>query len=928
MRIRGRRILIPLLLLAALVQTAAARAQSDPQGKVLTIEDYNRWRSISDEEISEDGRWVGWTYGLSRADDTLHVALVDGDRHHMVPRGSDVAFSDDERWAACFVSLPWEEQQALREKREPVHRKAQLMDLESGETTTWERAASFAFAEGSRAFIVRKMRADREAEHQGADLILRWLDEGTEELIGSVEEASFNKPGTRLAYTVSAPDQDGNGLYLVELDTGIRRVLDNADRDYERLSWDEEGTALAVLRGSKPDSVLHAAHELLAFTGADGSAPREHHYDPAGDEAFPEGHIISSYASLGWNESADRLFFGIKEQEGKLPEIEEELATVDIFHTDDRYLQSVQKQRFDRERRRTYRAVYLLDPGTFVRLCDEDMREIQITRDGRWGIGSNDLPYISDWKLDRADYYRVDVATGERLMILEAQHRVLGLSPDSRHFLYWKDGHVHDYDIPRDRHTLLTATAPVDFADQEWDYVGERPPYGVAGWTEDGRHVVLEHRYDLWLQPLDGSEATNLTMGVGSERELVLRYVRTDPEERSIDLSEPVLLSAYGQWTKQEGFFLLRGDGLEELTLEDKMFGRPAKAEEADRYLYTVQTFRDFPDLWVSDGSFTDRSPITRANPQQSEYRWGRSVLIDYANDDGVRLQGALAVPDGYRGEDRYPMLVMFYEKRSQNLHRYPRPVNRSSPMPAGYVSRGYLVLQPDVHFRTGSSHTDMLECVEAAVQRVIDLGYADPDRIGLHGHSYSGGGASYIATRSKMFSGIVAGAAPINLAGEFNILFRGSGANNHQYDIHGQGRYGTDPFSDFELYREQSPITFVETMDTPLLYLHGDNDQTVEYNQGMEFYNALRFLDKPVIFLSYRGEGHGLRQWENQVDFQHRMLDFYRHHLEGEPAPSWMTEGVSQLDRERHLRAYPAERWEKVEKKEKEDGKEGGSGT
>ncbi|MFO7769329.1 MAG: prolyl oligopeptidase family serine peptidase [bacterium] len=906
----ARRILIPLfLIIAAALQRPAARAQDQEGGKVLTIEDYSRWRSISGAEISDDGRWVGWTFGLNRADDTLHVALADGDRRHMVPRGSDVAFSDDGRWAAYFISLPWTKQEELREDRERVHREVQLMDLDTGETVTWEKAASFAFSEGSRVLVVHKERTDPEAEHEGADLILRWLEEGTEELVGSVEDAAFNKTGTRLAYTVSAPDEDGNGLYLIELDTGIRRVLDNSEMDYERLNWDEEGTALAVLRGSKPDSVQHAAHALLAYTSADGISPRRHLFDPSEDRDFPEGHIIASYAPLGWNEPSDRVFFGIKEQKEVLPEIEEELAGVDIFHWEDPYLQSVQKKRLSREKRRTYRSVYLLEEERFVRLADEEMRGIQLTRDGRWGIGSDETPYVSDWKLPRADYFRVDVTTGEREPVLEAQHRILGLSPDSRHFLYWKEGHVHVYDIPRDRHILLTASAPVDFADREWDYVGERPPYGVAGWTEDGRHVVLEHRYDLWLQPLDGSAATNLTSGVGGERELVLRYVRTDPEARFIDLSRPVLLSAYGQWTKQEGLFEIREGEIRELVLEDRRFGRPVKAEDSERYLYTVQSFRDFPDLWVSDGGFADRARITEANPQQAEYRWGRSVLVDYTNDDGVRLQGALAVPDGYRDGDRYPMLVMFYEKRSQNHHAYPRPVNRSSPMPAGYVSRGCLVLQPDVHFRTGSSHTDMLECVEAAVREVIDLGYADPARIGLHGHSYSGGGASYIATRSKMFSAIVAGAAPINLAGEFNILFRGSGQNNHRYDIHGQGRYGTDPFSDFELYRQQSPITFVETMDTPLLYLHGDDDQIVEYNQGMEFYNALRFLGKPVIFLSYRGEGHGLRQWENQVDFQHRMLDFYQHHLNGEPAPAWMTEGVSQLERERHLRAYPPER-------------------
>jgi dipeptidyl aminopeptidase/acylaminoacyl peptidase len=241
---------------------------------------------------------------------------------------------------------------------------------------------------------------------------------------------------------------------------------------------------------------------------------------------------------------------------------------------------------------------------------------------------------------------------------------------------------------------------------------------------------------------------------------------------------------------------------------------------------------------------------------------------------------------------------VNFYEKNSQNLHVYPAPRFSSSPQFATYVSDGYLVMQPDVHFRGGSSHSDMLECVEAAVAKVIELGYADPERVGLHGHSYSGGGASYIATRSQMFAAIVAGAAPINLVGEFNILFRGSGQNNHSYDIYGQGRYGSNPYDDFDMYWGESPIAHVRTMDTPLLYMHGDNDQIVEYNQGMEFYNALRFNDKPVIFLSYPGEGHSLSKLENNLDYQTRMSQFYGHYLKGEPAAEWMLRGERFIDK------------------------------
>ena len=906
--------------IALLFCTANLRAQDTGEKKVLTIEDYARWRSITSTAISDDGSWITFAYSPHRADDTLYVKSLNTDMEYELPRAYSPQFSDDCTWVAYMVTVPFEEARKLRKDKKPVPNTAELMNLETGEKWSWENASSFGFPKGSSHFVVKKVKANRDAEHDGTDMILRNLGEGYEELIGSVGQYSFNKPGTILAYTVDATDKNGNGLYIIKLDTGLRRPLDNGNADFARMTWDEEGSGLAVLKGKEKEGFKQKENVLLTFTGLTGRRTAQVEYDPADDPDFPENMVISQLASLSWSEDLTKVFLGIKEQEEK-PEEEEKkkkekedenlVADVDIFHWQDERIQTVQRAQADRDRNRTHRAVFLINRKRFLQLTDDEMRTIRVTRDGKWGIGENDRAYISDWKERQADYYRVNIETGERTLFLEGHKQALSsrggrggqaspLSPDSKHFLYWQDGHVWDYVLRSGRKVNLTENAPVSFANAEWDYVGERPPYGITGWTEDGKAVILSHRYDLWLQPLNGSEPANLTGDRGEREETRFRYIRTDPEERFIDLKEPMLLSAYGQWTKKSGFFELDNGELKELAFDDCLFGSPRKAKEADVFAYTRETFVDFPNYYISDGTFSSPRQITDANPWQSEYEWGRSILFDYTNNDGVRLQGWLGIPDDYEQGQKLPMLVNFYEKNSQNLHRYPRPVYRSGPNFAGYVSNGYLVMQPDVHFRTGTSHSDMLECVEAAVNKVIEMGYADPGRLGLHGHSYSGGGACFIATRSDMFAAITAGAAPIDLIFEFNILFSGNGQNNHQYDIHGQGRYGVSPYDDYELYESQSPITGVQNMDTPLLYLHGGSDPTVEYLMGIELYNACRFLEKPMIFLSYPGEGHGLRRLGNQIDFQTRMRQFFDHYLKGEPAPDWMINGRTFLEKEK----------------------------
>ena len=206
----------------------------------------------------------------------------------------------------------------------------------------------------------------------------------------------------------------------------------------------------------------------------------------------------------------------------------------------------------------------------------------------------------------------------------------------------------------------------------------------------------------------DADPAVNLTGNFGTEREIRLRTVQADTEEETINLDQPMLLKAYGEWSKDEGFFRLDGRDLEDLTWEARRFSYPLKAKDSDRYLFTVQTWQDFPALWVSNGNFSERQRLSRANPQQAQFLWGSRILFDYTLSDGTPLPGTLASPETFAEGERLPMVVRFYEIYSQDLHLYPTPLYRHQPYFAGLVSNGYLLMQPDVHFRIGSSHSDM----------------------------------------------------------------------------------------------------------------------------------------------------------------------------------------------------------------------------
>jgi dipeptidyl aminopeptidase/acylaminoacyl peptidase len=733
--------------------------------------------------------------------------------------------------------------------------------------------------------------------------------------IGNVAEFGFNEAGTHLAYVVDAEDKIGNGLYLKELDSGRIMPLGTSLELYAQMTWDEAGHHLAVLRGLKPDSLMQRENVLLAFPDVGMSAgpgpAQTVEYDPASDPSFPGGFVISELQGLSWSEDGARIFFGIKEQQAEAEESDEPRADVDVWHWKDERIQSVQMVQAGGDRRSTDQAVLNLDGTRFVRLADDDMRQVQLSDDGRWGIGFDDSTYRMDrgHSSNRRDAYLVDPTNGGKTLIAEALINPMGFSPDSRWFLFWQDRKVQAFNLESSRVVDLTARAGgVDFENKEFDRPVEKPTYGVGGWSNDGEWVFLNGKYDLWQVALRAEESMNLTSGVGERDEVRFRIVDLDPEDDGIDATEPLLLSAYGEWTKKSGYFRAReGRDPEPLIWEDAMIGGGGfrsrgifKAQDANRVLFTRQTFVDFPDFWITDQRFRQPSRVTEANPQQAEYAWGRRVLVDYTDKRGNNLQATLALPAGYEEGRRYPMIMYFYEKMSQRHHEFSLPVYDDRPHMSTYASNGYLVLMPDIIYDTGYPGSSSLDDVVSAAEATIAAGYADPDRICLQGHRWGGYETSFIVTQTDMFACVVTGAPLTNLISMYNINYKSSGSSNGPILEWSQGRMDTSPYHDFDLYVSQSPLHHVDKVSTPFLILHGTEDGAVDWNQGLEYYNAARRMGKEVILLSYPGEPHHLGKEENQKDFQIRMKQYFDFYLKDAPAPRWLAEGVPFLEKGR----------------------------
>ena len=587
-----------------------------------------------------------------------------------------------------------------------------------------------------------------------------------------------------------------------------------------------------------------------------------------------------------------------KEKPKPKKEEEEEPADLVIWHWLDKRLQSMQQVQESRDKNFNFLCIYRVKEKKFIRLADKSLRDVTAAPKHRWAIGTDNQEYELIGNLEGRRYrdvYVIDLKTGARKLALKKCRWYFMPSPDGTHFLFYDDGHYYTYEMSTGKKFNITKDVPTSFINEEDDHNVIKPPiYPRIGWTKNGVSILLYDNWDVWNIPVHGGKGVNLTVNGKKDGIRYRSRYRLDPEEKGIDLSKPIYLSTYGEWTKKGGVARVdKGKPGATLLLWDDASFSIQKAEKAEVYLYTRQTHEDYPDYYVTDSSLKKGSRLTEATPQQKEFLWssGRN-LLDYESDKGDKLQAALFLPANYEKGKSYPTIVYIYEKLSQGLNRYYTPSARGFNKSV-YTSNGYAVLMPDIVYKMN----------DPGINAAIKTGIADRNNIGIHGHSWGGYQSSFLVTQTDIFKACVTGAPLTNMISMYSSIYWNSGSANQPIFESSQGRFEGGYWENIEAYTRNSPVYFAENVKTPLIILHNDKDGAVDWNQGIEYFNTLRRLGKSVVMLQYKGENHGLRKPENQRDYTIRMQQFFDHHLKGKPAPDWLKEGVPHLKLKDHLK-------------------------
>lgn len=937
-----------ILFIFVLSVTKNVLAQDKP---ALSWKDVSKWNFNRGSALSSDGQWMAWASGPTEGDLKVKLRKTFDTLSYSYPIGATanpVIFSKDSKYAAFKVSAKDAEVKAARKTMKPTFDKLTIVSLMDNKPTTFEKVKSFSFSEENPSWIAIQFAAletapkDKDAA-KGTDVLLYDLNTKKSFNIGNVSEYAFNKTGSLLAYLVDANGQNGNGVFLRDMKTGITTALDNDKAIYKSINWNEEGTAFALLKSNKNEKYKEDVFSVIGINKINGDLTNKVVYNSLNDSTFPAGKGVNTNATPYWSDDQSTLFFGINTLEkkedkkadsvakGNKPEAKadslkkiaakpepkkEDVEKPDmiIWNWQDRRLQSAQQTQEMRDKSFSYTSSYRIADKKFTQLADSNMRNVVVAPKQLYAIGYDNTNYELSGNLDGQSYtdiYLIDLKTGSKKRLFEKMYATnggrLSIAPNGKIASYYVDGAFYSINLENGQIANLTGNIKASFVDELDDHNVLKPATQNFGWSADSKYALIMDNYDLWRISADGKNLISLSDNWKNSKTSVAGRMRIYPYEKGTDLSKDQYFTVFNGKTKDMGLGILPAgkSKINVLFTDANTYGQLLKAENAKVFTYSKSNYAQSPvQFATANADLSAAKQVTTNTPDQAKYAWTSGVkLIDYVSANGDSLQAALYLPANYVAGKSYPTITYIYERLTDGLNNYSMP-----SFPGGgfnkamYLSNGYAVLEPDIKYKLNDPGMSAVACVVPAVKAAIATGVVDEKNVAIHGHSWGGYQTSFLITQTNIFKAAAAGAPLTNMISMYSLIYWNSGGTNQAIFEASQGRLTPGYWDNWDAFARNSPVYHIKKVQTPLLLLHNDKDGAVDFTQGIEYYNGLRRLNKPVVMITYKGENHGIAKMPNRKDYAVRMMEYFDYMLKGKPAPEWWSKGVNRLDMEKHL--------------------------
>jgi dipeptidyl aminopeptidase/acylaminoacyl peptidase len=341
------------------------------------------------------------------------------------------------------------------------------------------------------------------------------------------------------------------------------------------------------------------------------------------------------------------------------------------------------------------------------------------------------------------------------------------------------------------------------------------------------------------------------------------------------------------KWTGTQIYALdVTANRIEEIKTTPAVYSAVALNRTRTTFSFIRQTSDTPGDVFVASVSdFTPRQ-ITYVNANVKLPTLGKTEVVRWKSKDGKEIEGLLTYPVGYQSGQRVPLVL--------NIHGGPAGVfqqtflgGRGAYPLATFAARGFAILRPNPRGSSGygadfrraniqdwgfGDYQDLM----TGVDKVVEMGVADPNRLGVMGWSYGGFMTSWIVTQTNRFKAASAGAPVTNL-----MSFNGTA------DIPSfiPDYFGGQSWEVMDRYQKHSPMFNVKGVTTPTMIQHGDADVRVPISQGYEFYNALKAQGVPTRMLVLPRQPHGPNEPKMQLAAMKANLEWFEKHLSGEAA-------------------------------------------
>lgn len=913
----------------------------DAQKKPLDLTVFDEWQSIGMKELSNNGSWVAYQVNAQESDNTLNFFGLKTDKNLSFHRGEQSVFTADSKFAVFKIRPFYKDLKLVRIKKKKEHEIAKdsigILNLATNQVEKLPNIKSFKTPKkgGSfLAYLLEKEEAkndkkdksdstktkDKPSKPAGKDkkdtpleLVLRNLISGQKKSFKNVMNYEFSENGKQLIFSTKQEKKDSldktkYGVFLVNTATFVQKQLVDTIGDFKQFAFDELANKVAFVGTSDEEKKENKTYYLYYSTT---NNPQQIRISEL--LGLKKDWQVSENRQPKFSKDGNSLFIGLmpKLAEKDTTLIADDHAKVDVWSYKDDFIQPQQLKNLEREKKRSYLSVIdLSNPVKVTQLADLDMNQVEILNEGNsnFALGTSDNAYRLSLNWDvtgRKDYYIINTKTGERELFAKALAGKVEMSPNGKFAVFYnaENGLWSSYNIETKETKVLNKKLKVKFYDEENDSPTLAQEYGVAYFTDNDETVLIKDRYDIWEFDLVGKRRPeNMTNGFGRKHNITFDINQLNDDIKTINRDNLVYLGAFNNQNKQSGVYqtiISKAKNPEEVVMSNTWgTQKMKKALNANEFIYTKESFRNSPDVYVST-NFKDEKKISAINPQQKDYLWGNGELVTWKTYSGKDATGVVYKPENFDPNKKYPMIVYFYEKLSDNLNRYQAPAPTPSRINHTYfVSNDYIVFTPDISYTIGHPGKSAEDYINSGVEALKKNTWVNGSKIAIQGQSWGGYQVAHLITATNMYAAAWTGAPVVNMTSAYGGIRWGTGMSRQFQYEQTQSRIGKTLWEAPELYIENSPLFNMPKVTTPVVIMHNDEDGAVPWYQGIEMFMALRRLGKPVWMLNYNGDDHNLIKRANKNDIQQRQVQFFDHYLKDKPAPKWMTEGVPAINK------------------------------